>query len=254
MRDLGRWTTVDPYSDVYSSFSPYSYVVNNPINAVDPDGQLIIFVNGNHYGSGGKKEYWGSFADKVGNQLKDKNHIFVDGSMGGYAGLYGMGPASAYRSQHLSATSRYKEGYAVGKAVAQAIIKGLANGETIKIITHSMGGAWGRGLAKALEKAAKEMGIKDRKLLTLIADFDPFQASSLVDVENTFIQQYLHKGLLADQRDENADEVHGDEEESSHSISSFTLEEISNLEEGTYEWNSETEEWDCTSCKEKEDE
>lgn len=101
------------------------------------------------------------------------------------------------------------------------------------------------------------MGIKDRKLLTLIADFEPFQASSLVDVENTFIQQYLHKGLLADQRDENADEVHGDEEESSHSIYSFTLEEISNLEEGTYRWNSEREEWYCTSCKEekeKEDE
>ena len=92
------------------------------------------------------------------------------------------------------------------------------------------------------------MGISDRKLLTLIADFDPLNGSSLVDVSNTFIQQFIHKGILADQVDENADEVHEDEKKSSHSITSF-IDEILKLKEGEYVWNSDTETWECTNCK-----
>lgn len=72
-------------------------------------------------------------------------------------------------------------------------------------------------------------------------------------LSTAFIQQFLHDGILADQVDENADEVHDDDEESSHSISSFAN-DISKLKEGTYVWNSETESWECTSCKEENDE
>jgi len=251
---IGRWNVVDPYSDLYASYSNYSYVINNPINAVDPDGRLIIFINGNHYGSGGKKEYWGNFADKAGIQLKDDNHIFLDGAMGGYGGIYGTDPSSIYRSTQLSPKSRYGEGYAIGEAVADAVIRGLATGESIKIITHSMGGSWGRGFAKALERHAKEMGISDRKILTLIADFDPFQASFLVDIKNTFTQQFIHKGILtlADQVDRNADEVHNDKSQRSHSIASF-INDISKLKEGSYVWNAKSKTWHCTNCKKGED-
>ena len=35
---IGRFTGVDPLADSYSSFSPYNYVLNNPIKLVDPDG------------------------------------------------------------------------------------------------------------------------------------------------------------------------------------------------------------------------
>jgi RHS repeat-associated protein len=43
---LGRWMVVDAFSDKYEGVSPYSYALNDPINAIDPDGNLIIFVNG----------------------------------------------------------------------------------------------------------------------------------------------------------------------------------------------------------------
>ncbi len=37
----GRWVQVDPMADGYHSISPYSYVANNPVILVDPDGMRI---------------------------------------------------------------------------------------------------------------------------------------------------------------------------------------------------------------------
>ncbi|WP_411032228.1 RHS repeat-associated core domain-containing protein [Spongiimicrobium sp. 3-5] len=42
--DLGRWMNVDNHADSYFDYSPYSYVINNPINAVDPDGNDIYIL------------------------------------------------------------------------------------------------------------------------------------------------------------------------------------------------------------------
>jgi uncharacterized protein RhaS with RHS repeats len=42
----GRWMNVDPLAEKYPSYSPYSYVMNNPINAIDPDGRRVYFVAG----------------------------------------------------------------------------------------------------------------------------------------------------------------------------------------------------------------
>ena len=36
---LGRWHTVDPHAENYFHASPYSYVENNPISRIDPDGR-----------------------------------------------------------------------------------------------------------------------------------------------------------------------------------------------------------------------
>ncbi|MEM6817001.1 MAG: RHS repeat-associated core domain-containing protein [Bacteroidota bacterium] len=39
MPDLGRWMSPDPLAHEYMSFSLYNFVLNNPINAIDPDGK-----------------------------------------------------------------------------------------------------------------------------------------------------------------------------------------------------------------------
>ena len=42
---LMRWTTTDPLSEKYYGVSPYAFCNNNPVNFVDPDGELPFLAN-----------------------------------------------------------------------------------------------------------------------------------------------------------------------------------------------------------------
>jgi RHS repeat-associated protein len=49
---VSRWLSPDPLAHEYQSWSPYSFVLNNPIIFIDPDG---MSVEGDFYNSKGKK-------------------------------------------------------------------------------------------------------------------------------------------------------------------------------------------------------
>ena len=160
---LGRWHTLDRNAGLYWHVSPYVYALNTPINAIDPDGKIVIFINGNHFGDGGSEKYWRvyktetslhqygytfgtrtqkyevyAFDKAVMIRVNDHNAIYRDGSLGGFA---------PFNFKSLSLSNRYDAGYTQGMKDAEKIINNLArdkNGniiESIKIITHSMGAA-----------------------------------------------------------------------------------------------------------------
>lgn len=163
---LMRWLSVDPLAKDYPSISPYTFVANMPIRAVDPDGRKILFVNG-HYqdniigpimgSSKAGQGYWGKgFANAAQGFFKDYSTItngnFIDGSST-FAG-------------DMSGQERYDAGYAYAKANLQVMTADMVEGETIKMVTHSEGAAYGAGVAQYLIN----QGYKVETIVHLSAD------------------------------------------------------------------------------------
>ena len=43
---IGRWNAIDPVAMAYQFFSPYTAMINDPINQIDPDGRSVVSTNG----------------------------------------------------------------------------------------------------------------------------------------------------------------------------------------------------------------
>jgi RHS repeat-associated protein len=206
---LGKTLSLDPKMGLYPSISPYAFALNTPIQAIDSDGKVVIFINRNHYGDGGSASYWRkteiktvtryyqsggrydfmypllknlSWKEKIKSEyafdknvmkaLGDNKAIYRDEAIGGFAPMNSASNADP--------AERRRGGYAQGIVDAKDIMANLqrdVNGnvtETVKIISHSMGGAYAKGYAQALLDYAHKNKIKGFKT-ELEADFSPFQ-------------------------------------------------------------------------------
>ena len=179
---IGRWTGVDPEAESYSAYSPFAYVLNRPINAIDPNGGLVIFVNGfmldhwsnrdnnkylfhNHYGPSGyvrienpnynpyppSRDFSNFFPVNNGKSF-DYWGAIDDIIMRGFNDLN-----SLYINASDSNTSQASERFNEGIRAAEELISQLENkkielsdDETIKIIGHSQGAAFAAGMLKVL--------------------------------------------------------------------------------------------------------
>lgn len=282
MPDLGRWGISDGKGELYLSKSPYSYANNTPVNAIDPDGNLVIFINGQHGGSGESPDYWRSskptgymtanggspfavyarFDQAIMRQLNDNNSLYKDGAMGGFKNTLS---SDDFVPNNRFSYNRIEAGFTQGKKDAKDIIANLARDsstgeiiETIKIITHSMGGAYGKGYVKALKEYISTLPKEQQKQIkiTLVADFDPYQAGEFAADSNIDTRQFEHAnyfniwglGTLANEDEQNLDKNHiykNTGQSTDHSIQTF-FNDISRLQEGSYKWNGKS--WVCTTC------
>lgn len=206
---LGRWLSVDPEARQYPGHSPYSYALNTPLSAVDPDGRLIIFIGGlrlwvgqgDQRGDGYKTKdshqgiyssdvfkYWstdkntfGRKADIAGgfiNRLNDKNAWYTSGS-------------SSWRSQPKYRMEQGQKKAEEFHAMVQSGQITLAKDETIKIVSHSQGGAFSAGFAQQLMsyKDANGKPLYNIEVMYYITPHQPDKFSHVAGVRGV---QYSH--------------------------------------------------------------
>jgi hypothetical protein len=165
-----RFGTMDPLCEKYYEVSPYAYCGGDPINKIDPDGKLIIFVNGKIGGGSppAGEPYWGgkqsSFVKGAINYYHDSKTFFTSEDYG-------------YLS---SAVGRIAAGYEYAKNNIDAFAGLIKDGETIKFVTHSMGSAFAEGMAKYLI----ESGYTVEELVHLNA----YQAADITTNQTSYVK------------------------------------------------------------------
>lgn len=214
---LGRWLSVDALANKYPSVSPLVFVLNTPVLAKDPDGNVVIFINGQHAGTGGTAVYWGGYDTKVMKLIGDQSARYVDGALGGWTNtgsnagvgawfssvcgmmgwIYSLA-GSAYKvftSSNVNMNTRIEAGKVQGMKDAADIIKNLKEGETIKIVTHSMGTGFARGYTEGILKYAKAHGLADKVKFEYELDVNSFQGGDLPADKNVKQTQNKTGGL-----------------------------------------------------------
>ena len=234
---LGRWFAVDPLAEKYYDTSTYAYCANTPINTIDYEGKLVIFINGFHNGfQGGKPAYWKTqsrqFDNAVMEHFNDYNSLYYDGSVGGIGGL----------PHNIIFNYRFESGYIIGLREIDNIIAKLAKNkdgkivETIKIITHSMGSAFAKGFATALTEYIQQHPELCNGINIAEYDFAPFQASFQESVDGVDTYQYSHENdkVAGNEPIKGAQLMNtSNDSDAKHSIGDF-YNYIKNLPQGRY--------------------
>lgn len=188
---IGRFTSMDPLCEKYYNISPYAYCAGNPINSIDPDGKLVIFINGMYFNpsEGGTSKYWNGLDSRISNRFHDHHLRYYDGASGGVFNTITHGLLNG----NLNPELRKYHGHIVGFNQAQSIISSLKSDETIKIVSHSMGSAYAKGFIEGILKYADRNGIDIKGRIKFELDLAPFQPYCQSAVKNVTTEVIAHE-------------------------------------------------------------
>ena len=166
---LCRFTQIDAKCEEAYGRSPFSYCLNTPMNAIDPDGERTIFVHG-YLGFGayvGGASYWGG-----------ENSSFVKGAQKFFNDFDYPYFVATDHSWYSSANDRFIEGRKYASEHYNVITQGMSKEHDVfNLVSHSMGGAFAEGIAEYL--------IEKGWNITAIAHFNAWQPSRVKGTPNT---------------------------------------------------------------------
>lgn len=132
-------------------FNMNNYADNNPLKYIDAFGMMNIFINGYNalddlnyggpfkgaYNNNNFREYWNGIDDYIVKMTHDNKRRYYDGS-----------PTNPFST----AIERFNTGYKQGLRDAKRIKNQLGCDECVRVWTHSMGAAFGKGFVAALRE------------------------------------------------------------------------------------------------------
>ncbi len=119
---LPLWDRVDPLAEKYYHVSPYAYCANDPVNAIDPDGNVVIPVHGTWSGP----ETWKNLR----GILNATNNLFGDNTCVKSLFKWSSANYSKSRTEAANDLVQYIKEQLIGKD----------NSEPITLVGHSHGG------------------------------------------------------------------------------------------------------------------
>jgi hypothetical protein len=105
-----RWLSPDPLAEEFTSYSPYNFVLNNPIRLIDPDGRS---PTGNFYDLAGNYLGTDNIDDGEIYFVTDQNHIDLIANQGGNVRLHQV-RLGTWRAP--DATARWEMGRSVERS------------------------------------------------------------------------------------------------------------------------------------------
>jgi RHS repeat-associated protein len=152
MPEIGRWGVIDLLADEYCFVSAYTYVLNNPSNAVDPDGKRIYYVAG----AGNDASGW-NYSAKWKAAIQDagiQGFVRINATHGGQGDLLFTAWHRSSSTEPVSSTRGGPWGpvstltrpiedeqidNAIGQIKADLAKNKLADGEQLNLIGYSYG-------------------------------------------------------------------------------------------------------------------
>ena len=113
---VGRWLSLDPLASKYPGISPYAFVGNMPINAIDPNGKDIIVLNDLDGANGA-----GHQAVLIGDDVQGWTYVSKDGAS---EGAYGKPMFVVLHFNNLKEFTNSPHNFAVKEHTYHSIVGG----------------------------------------------------------------------------------------------------------------------------------